>query len=269
MKIAVTRRLSPAINRCELSHLERVPIDFARASIQHRAYVACLRELGLRVVELAAEPELPDSVFVEDPAVVVDELAVIARMGAASRRAEAESLAQELARYRPLHWMQEPATLEGGDVLRIGRTLYVGLSARTNAAGVEELRKTLGPLGYSVIAVPMADCLHLKSACCVAGETKGERVLLANPEWVDPGIFPDCRVLEVSPDEPRAANVLAPEGSGAVVIASCFPKTARKLASLGLGVRTVDISELMKAESGLTCSSQIFEETPTLRPAGS
>src|ERR1035441_4400875 len=136
MLIAITRAVSPAINHCEIGFVERQEIDLAKANEQHGRYEALLGELGAKVVSLPAEPDYPDSVFVEDPAVVVEEAAIMTRMGAASRRGESESLARALAAYRPLRWLREPATLEGGDVMRIGRTLYVGVSHRTNRAGI-------------------------------------------------------------------------------------------------------------------------------------
>src|SRR5579872_4391360 len=126
MLTAITRAISPAINRCELEFLERQEIDLAKAAAQHEAYERFLAEMGASVISLPAEPDLPDSVFVEDPALVLDEVAVMTRMGALSRRREVDTLAEALARFRPLRWLQEPATLEGGDVLRIGRKLYVG-----------------------------------------------------------------------------------------------------------------------------------------------
>src|SRR3974390_1510042 len=153
MLTAITRAVSPAINNCELEYLERRPIDLGKAAEQHEAYERFLAEMGASVISLPAEPDLPDSVFVEDPAIVVDEAAVMARMGAPSRRREAQALADALARFRPLRWIEEPATLEGGDVMRIGRKLFVGASARTNAAGIDRLRRELAPFGYSVEAV--------------------------------------------------------------------------------------------------------------------
>ncbi|MBZ5724332.1 MAG: dimethylargininase [Acidobacteriia bacterium] len=253
MLTAITRAVSPSLNRCELGYLPRQEIDIAKAAEQHQRYEDCLRALGASVVSLAAEPELPDAVFVEDPAVVVDELAVMARMGAASRRREAESLAQALATFRPLDWLREPATLEGGDVLRIGATLFVGLSARTNREGIRQLTAALAPLGYTVVPVEVRGCLHLKTACCYAG---GETIL-ANRAWFDTAPFGNFRIVDVAPEEPRAANVLAIGNT--VVIAACFPATARALERLGRDVRTLDVSELMKAEAGLTCSSLLFE----------
>jgi dimethylargininase len=253
MPIAITRAVSPAIARCELTHLERQPIDFDQAVAQHRAYEACLAELGAQVVSLPAEPELPDSMFVEDPAVVVDEVAVLTRMGAESRRAETESLAAVLARYRPLARMCAPATLEGGDVMRIGRTLYVGLSSRTNAAGVWQLREALAQFEYEVRGVEVRGCLHFKSACSPLG---GDAVL-ANRGWIDEAALKGLEVIDVPQGEARAANVLAIGGT--VVVPAAFPKTAEMLEGRGWKVRTLDISELMKAEAGLTCSSILLD----------
>jgi dimethylargininase len=253
MLIAVTRAVSPAINLCEIGFIERQEIDLAKANEQHGRYEALLAELGASVVSLPAEADYPDSVFVEDPAVVVEEVAIMTRMGAASRRGESESLARALASYRPLRWLREPATLEGGDVMRIGRTLYVGVSHRTNRAGIEQLAAELGPLGYTVVPVTVRGALHLKTACC----SLGEGAILTNREWLDLEPLSQFRIVDVAPGEGRAANVLALGGS--VIIAECFPRTAEILEKAGKQVRTVDVSELMKAEAGVTCSSLIFE----------
>ena len=250
---AITRGVSPAINRCELGFLPRQKIDVTKAAAEHQEYEACLRDLGISVVSLPPEPELPDSMFVEDPAVVVAEVAVLTRMGAPSRRKETVTLEPVLARYRPLRWIEEPATLEGGDVLRLGSTLYVGLSARTNQAGIDQLSEFLRPFGYSVESVPIRGCLHLKSACtCLDPETA-----LVNRSWLDPGVFQGLRIVEVPSLEPRAANVLAIGGT--VLVPTAFPRTAALLERLGWKVRPLDISELMKAEAGLTCSSILVE----------
>jgi dimethylargininase len=253
MLTAITRAVSPALNRCELTFLERQEIDVAKAVTQHCCYRDCLVELGLAVLTLPAQPDLPDSVFVEDPAVVVDEVAVILRMGAESRRAESESLAHALAPYRPLRCMREPATLEGGDVVRVGRRIFVGLSERTNRAGIEQLARELCPLDYSVTPVEMRGCLHLKSACCALGDD----LLLVNREWVDTAPFSGLGIVDVAPGEPAAADVLAIGGS--VLIPALFLATAERLARLGRRVIPVDVSELMKAEAGVTCMSVVFE----------
>jgi dimethylargininase len=150
MLTAITRAVSPSMNACELTYREREAIDVARAREQHRAYEACLAELGVEVISLAAEPDYPDAVFVEDAGVVLDEIAVMTRLGAASRRGESESLARALERYRPLCWLREPATLDGGDVMLAGKTLFVGVTARSNAAGAGQLAAAVVPFGYRV-----------------------------------------------------------------------------------------------------------------------
>ena len=160
-RIALTREVSPALARCELTHLSRVPIDAALARIQHGRYEAALEALGCTVLRLPAAPDLPDAVFVEDTAVVLPEIAVVTRPGAASRRPESVATARALAAWRPLAFIEEPGTLDGGDVLRLGATLFVGVSGRSNASGIEQLRSLLEPLGYAVEAVSFAGCLHL------------------------------------------------------------------------------------------------------------
>jgi len=253
MITAITRAVSPEINQCELGFQPRDPIDVPKAIEQHGRYLAALRDLGAEVITLNAEPGMPDGMFVEDPALVVDEAAVMTRMGAESRRREGERLSTMLARFRKLRWIREPATLEGGDVLRIGRTLYVGFSRRTNQAGIDQLAELLRPSGYTVQAVPVRGCLHLKSGCCALRD----RVLLANRAWIDTAHFDGFEIVDVPPEEPGAANVLT-IGNTTLVPAS-FPRTAELVSRLGFQVRSLDISELQKAEAGLTCCSLLFE----------
>jgi len=253
MLAALTRAVSPSLGSCELTWLPRRRIDIERAIAQHREYERCLAELGLRVISLPAEPELPDATFVEDPLVVLDELAIVARMGAASRRGESDSLATAIAAFRPLRRLREPATLEGGDVMRIGRDVFVGLSKRTNEAGIAQLQAELEPFGYRIHPVEVRGCLHLKSACCALGESK----VLANPDWLDLSAFPDFQIIGVAEDEPAAANVL--KVADTVLMPASFPNTERILRREGFNTRTVDISELTKAEAAITCSSVIFD----------
>ena len=250
---ALTRAISPSIVRCELSFIDRQPIDLARAQQQHQAYELLLAKLGARVISLPPEPDLPDSMFVEDPAIVLDELAVIFPLGAESRRGEAASLAKELMKYRELVYVQLPGTLEGGDVLRIGHKLFVGLTKRSNAGGIQQLGEILKPYGYEVVPVPVTGCLHLKSAVTwIADNT-----LLANRAWFDTNPFAGSDWIDVDPAEPHAANALALGGT--VILPASFPKTRGRIGSLDFCVTTLDISELQKAESGLTCSSLLFE----------
>jgi dimethylargininase len=249
---AITRAVSASMNDCQLAFAKRQPIDIAKAIAQHDQYEACLQSLGIAVVSLPALPDLPDAVFVEDPAIVLDEIAIMTRMGAESRRRESVSLAAAVARFRPLRWIAEPGTLEGGDLVTIGYRLFVGRSARSNDEGITQLRRALAPFGYAVSGVEMQNCLHLKSACTYLGRD----TLLANREWVDLRPFADTRVIEVAPGEPAAADVLA-IGDAAIVPAS-FPETARILERAGWRVLPMDVSELQKAEAGVTCMSLIF-----------
>jgi len=257
MLTAITRAVSPAIVHCELSFIDRQPIDLTRARQQHQAYETLLAKLGARVISLPAEPDLPDSMFVEDPAIVLDELAVIFPLGTESRRREAVSLAQELSKYRQLACVQLPATLEGGDVLRIGRKLFVGLTKRSNGEGIRQLAEIVKPHGYEVTAVPVTGCLHLKSAVTwIADNT-----LLANRAWFDTACFTGFDWIDVDCSEPHAANALALGGT--VILPASFPRTRGRVGSLDFRVTPLDISELQKAESGLTCSSLLFESNPS------
>jgi dimethylargininase len=250
--IAVTREVSPNIGRCELTHFEREPIDIARARAQHRQYQECLADLGCKIVALPAEPDLPDSVFVEDAALVLDELAVILRPGAASRRPESASIAAALEPFRRLKRLEAPGTIDGGDVLRVGKQIYVGLTTRSNAVGVEQLGGILDRYGYTVEGVPVRGCLHLKSAVTlVAADT-----LLLNPALIDPNLLPALRRIEVDPAEPCAANGLWI--GDRVIYPTSFPSTQLRLESHGIPVRTVDVSELQKAEAAVTCCSLVF-----------
>jgi dimethylargininase len=251
MLIALTREVSPAIANCELEFLDRQPIDLALAEEQHRQYQACLTELGVHVEILPAAPELPDSVFVEDPAIVLDEIAVITRMGALSRRGEHETLAPALAKYRELRCIEAPGTLEGGDVMRVGKTLYAGYSRRTNVAGIQQLAGIVHPLGYFVVPVEVRGCLHLKSACCFIGDD----TILANRAWMDPDALCGLKILDVP--EPRGANAL--RIGDTVVMPAAYPRTCELLERSGFRVRTIDNSELLKAEAGVTCTSLIFD----------
>ncbi len=256
MQFAITREVSPAIARCELTHLARAPIELTRAREQHAAYVALLRDRGRTVIELPADPEAPDSVFVEDAAVVVDELAVITRPGAASRRRELAPIAHVLGRFRAtLARIEAPGTLDGGDVLRFGREVLVGRTPRTNDAGVAQLRAALAPHGYTVRAVEVRGCLHLKTAVTAVGP----RALLINPAWIDRralGVSPEVELLEVDPSEPFAANTLRLDEL--VVVPRAFEKTRARLVARGLRCADLPADELAKAEGGLTCCSLLF-----------
>jgi dimethylargininase len=249
----IVREVSPALASCALTYRAREPIDVELARAQHHGYAEALRRLGARVVALPAEPDLPDAVFVEDTAVVVDEVAVTTIPGSESRRMEVPSVADALARYRPVEFMVGPGTVDGGDVMRVGRTLYVGVSTRTSTEGACELRRRLAPYGYSVVEVDVGGSLHLKTACSFVGRG----TVLANRNWFDAGRLDGLRVLDVEPTEPWAANTVR---YGETVLASASaPVTCARLAAHGYAVLPVDISELQKAEAGLSCLSLILD----------
>ncbi len=248
---ALTRQCGD-LARCELTYLERRSIDMERVRRQHRQYEELLMGLGVQVHSLPAEPDLPDAVFVEDAAIVLDECAVLPHMGAPSRRAEIDSLAVALAPFRRLVRLSPPGRLDGGDVLRLDRSLYVGLSSRTDQAGADSLRAVAAPLGYGVQTVPVRGCLHLKSA--VTEAARG--TLLVNSARVEKSCFTGVELLDVPQEEPDAANVL--RVGDAVLASACFPRTLALLRQRGFDVHPVDNSELLKAEGGLTCTSLLF-----------
>lgn len=250
--IAFTRPVPASIVDCELTHLERQPIDAERAARQHDDYENVLRSLGCEVTRLPGLPGHPDSVFIEDTALILDECAVIMRPGAESRRGETAGVADALGPLRRLYYIEGPGTLDGGDVLRVGQRIYVGMSTRSNADGARQLANAVSAHGYIVKRVPMRDCLHLKSAA----STLPDNSLLLNPAWVDAASFDGARHLSVHPDEPESANVLV---VGDVVLTPASASRTRELlAAAGHATIAVDGSELAKAEGGLTCCSLIL-----------
>jgi dimethylargininase len=250
--LALVREVSPQLAQCELSYLERAAIDTERAARQHKEYVGALHTLGCKLEWLAPLPECADSVFVEDTAVVLPELAVVTRPGAVSRRAETPSVAHALEHRRRVSPIREPGCLEGGDVLRIGRTLYVGASGRTNADGIAQLGRLLAPHDYRVEGVALTGCLHLKSACSFIPPD----LLLVNAAWVDAQTFGALRVVAVDEREPHAANTLTVDGT--TLVSTAYPRTRRRLEALGIATLALDVSELHKAEGGLTCMSVLL-----------
>lgn len=257
MPTAYTRSVSPRFATCELTHLDRQPIDPDRAAAQHRAYEQALEQAGFTVERLPDLPNHADGVFVEDTAVILGEHAVITRPGAASRRPEADSTAAALADRFEVHRMTR-GRLDGGDVLAIGRKIYVGQSLRTDCAGIVNLAGIAGRLGYEVIEVPHDKCLHLKTGATFAGrDDHGREVVLLNPDWIDPSVFEDVFLLPSHPDEAFGANAL--RAGERLIYPAAYPRTAERLRALGFEVDEVDIGELEKAEAGLTCMSLIAD----------
>lgn len=253
MTIAITRKISPRFNECEITHIERKPIDLNVAHAQHNAYVHLLADLGCQVIELSEEPDLPDSVFVEDTAFILPEVAVITRPGADSRKPEIETIIPALSPYRPLLHVTSPATVDGGDVLVAGKTIFIGLSTRSNREAVAQLGSMLDGYGYKVMGVEMTDCLHLKTAVTRLDDL----TLLINKNWVDPSNFPDFDLIEADASEPFAANCLPIHGR--IIYPTTFPRTCEQLEERGYDVAPVDLSELAKAEGAVTCCSLIVE----------
>lgn len=247
--LALTREISPSIASCELTHLARTPIDLARARAEHAAYEQALRECGCTVQRLAATAAMADAVFIEDTAIVLGEIAVITRPGAASRRGEVDAVRAALVAHRQLHELTAPATLDGGDVLRIGRRLLVGPGPRSNTEGRRQLAAIVGPHGYRVESVPFRGCLHLKTAATLVGDD----VALCNPEWVDSAALGTARVITVDPAEPFAGNAL--RVGDAVIHPAEFPRTRARLEQAGIRVVPVPAGELARAEGGVTCCS--------------
>ena len=251
MTLAITREVSRAIEHCELTYLDRTPINVERARAQHEQYREALRGLGLDVISLPEQPDLPDSVFVEDTAIVLEEVAVLTNPGASSRKPEVDSVAAALASHRQLLRITPPATLDGGDVLTVGKMIYIGLTLRSNAAAVEQLRQLLNPYGYVVMGMPVTNCLHLKTGITQVAE----KTLLINPDFIDKKYFPGYDFIEVDPSEPHAGNALLIDGT--IVFPAAFPKTRERLMRLGRPIVTVEADELAKAEGGVTCCSLI------------
>ncbi len=253
MPLAITRAVSPRFNECEITHIERTPIDVNIARAQHHGYVKALKQLGCDVMELPAEDDLPDSVFVEDTAFILPEAAVITRPGADSRKPETKSIIRALSPHKKLIHIQAPATIDGGDVLVLGKNIYVGLSTRSNQNAIDQLNELLGRYGYSAAGMQLHDCLHLKSAVTRVDNA----TLLINKKWVDAFHFEDYELIEIDPFEPYAANCL-PIG-GSILYPTSFPKTRSRLEERGYKIVSVEVDELAKAEGAVTCCSLVIE----------
>lgn len=250
---ALTHKVSPRIAECEVTFIDRSPIDLRLAVRQHDDYCDALKRLGVVVDELSENESYPDSCFVEDTAIVVEGLAIICSMGVASRRGETKLIERELSKYREIARISLPATIEGGDVLRVGKKIFVGQSSRTNLEGVEELTRILEPRGYRVVRVRTKESLHLKSACTAIDE----ETLFVNPEWVELDAFRGFKLAYTPAEEPWSANLLRVGAS--VCVQAGFPRALELIERVAERVEVIDMSELRKAEAGLTCSSIVFE----------
>jgi dimethylargininase len=253
MAIAITRAIPCSFEHATMEVAASVDVELAR--LQHAHYVAAMRSLGLAVVELPADDTLADCCFVEDTVVVADGVALVTRPGAASRRGETaavEAALASIAAITRIEHMDAPATLDGGDCLRIGRRMYVGLSARTNAAGVARLREVFSNL--TIVPVALANVLHLKCHCSPLGD---DRVLLAEAT-IAPETFAGLSVVMVPHAERYAANCLA--FGGTALVSDGFPETRAALERAGIATVALSMSEMRKADGSLTCLSVLIEE---------
>lgn len=247
MPKALTRDVSSGLANCELTHLARTPIDVDVARAQHAAYEQALRDAGCTVERLAAGREMPDAVFIEDIAVVFDEVAIVTRPGAESRRLETAAVEGALSRHRSIRTIASPGTVDGGDVLVVGRHVFIGRTTRTNDAAIDQMRTLLSPFGYTVCAVQVSGCLHLKSAVTALADD----LLLANRDSLEMTPFGAFEIIDVDPSEPMAGNALRLDDR--VIYPTAFPRTAERIARRGFRVHAVDVSELAKAEGAVTC----------------
>jgi len=257
MFTVVTHLPSPLIQECELTFIASEPIDFAKAAKQHQNYCTMIEKCGALVIILNDNLLLPDSVFIEDPIIIFDEVAVLTSMGVESRRKELSTLKNFFRQYRYVEQISLPARIEGGDVLKVGRNIFVGRSPRTNDHGILALRNIIKPFGYAVIPVNVTGCLHLKTGCTALDE----KTILINPDWIDTTPFVGYTTIETLPDEPFGANIL-PIGE-TICMNTAYPKTVERVRSLGYTIEETDISEFVKAEAGLTCMSVPFCQHPT------
>jgi dimethylargininase len=248
--VALVRPPGPRLEEGIVTHVRRRPVDLALARAQHAGYVAALHRAGWHTVEVGPADDHPDAVFIEDAVVVVEDLAVLTHPGAVARRGEVAGaevavagLGLRVAR------ITEPATLDGGDVLQIGRTVYVGRGGRTNGEGVRQLRALLAPLGRTVVAVDLGEVLHLKSAVTALPDGS----LLGLPGVLDLAPLPGVRV----PPEAAGAHVV-PLGGSTALIAASAPRTALWLGDLGFDLEVVDIGEFEKLEGCVTCLSVLI-----------
>jgi dimethylargininase len=254
MLIGLTHTVSPNLAQGEVTYIDRAPVDYTLALQQHDQYCSTLAAHGVEVKKLAMNSDYPDSCFVEDTTIVLDEIVIITRMGTASRRGETAGIAAEISKYRETVAIEQPASIEGGDVLRIGKTLFVGLSTRTNAQGIEALTAIVQYFGYKVIPVSVTGCLHLKTACTAVSDD----TLLINPLWIETAPLQDFTLLPVSPDEQWAANTIRVNDT--LFVQAGFPSMLEQVRKFTTNIELLNISEFRKVEAGLSCLSILFQK---------
>ena len=247
--IALVREPSPSFVDALSEHPLKGTIHFARAFEQHRQYVQALNQLGMDVLFLASLKDCPDGVFVEDTAVVTDEVAFLCSFKEESRQSETPSVLQELEKFRKIEVLEPPLLVDGGDVLQTEDTVFMGLSRRTNQEAVDFFQSRLD---RKVVPVPVSHGLHLKTAATYLGKN----IIVANPSKVDTSIFSSFEIIETTPSEQHAANGLAVGNQ--VILPAGFPRLARVLRGRGWEIFQVCMSEFEKADGGVTCLSLII-----------
>jgi dimethylargininase len=250
MNYAILRRPSAHMESGERTHMDRAAIDPALALSQHQAYAQALEAAGFALEILDADNALADCAFVEDMALILPEAAILLRPGAVSRQAEREAVAAALPKDRPVLTLAA-GRMDGGDILVIGKTIYAGLSTRTDADGHAALASLTESYGYSVVPIPVPGALHLKTAVTALDE----QTVLLNPDWISETPFTHLRRILVDPSEPFGANTLSLGGK--TLVQASTPKTAARIEAAGFKTLALDISEFAKAEAGLTCLSLI------------
>lgn len=248
-RLALVRRPSSRLAEGLVTHIDRSPVDVDLALRQWEGYVDALRQAGWDVVEVPPAEDHPDSVFIEDPVFVYGDLAILMRSGAPERRGETSGLADVLTAhgYRVAE-ITEPATIDGGDILKFDGTVWVGQGGRTNTEGLEQLRELLAEFGTEVVGVPLESVLHLKSAVTALPDG----TVIGYPPLVDTPLTWGEEFLPV-PEESGSHVVLL--GDHRVLMAASAPETAQLFRERGLDVVTVDISEFEKLEGCVTCLS--------------
>ena len=254
--VAVTNLPSPLLYLGVRTFADEAAVDYAIAVRQHEQYRDALQRCGCRVISLEVNRDHPDSVFVEDTALVLDEVAIMMSPGATSRRDEPRAIEATLREYRTVVCVEPPATIDGGDIVRSGERLYVGESQRTNPAGIAALTALSRTYGYEVASIPVFGCLHLKSACSALPDGR----FLVNADWIDVSPLPSDRLLHVPHSEPWAGDVLVI--GERIIVSDAFPETIELLEGQGWEVVPVGVSEFAKVEGGVTCLSLVFDGQP-------
>lgn len=249
---AIVRGVPDSFQNCITTFHGKPEINIGLAKQQHREYSRTLSSLGLTVIRLRADNTLPDCCFTEDTAIVVDELAIITIPGAPGRIPETIVIEKELSAFKTIVHIKQPGTIDGGDVLKIGKTIFIGASARTNQEGIRQVATIVKPLGYGVVPVKIKDTLHLKSVCTYLGRGC---ILLAQG-YFDDTAFSEYDKVVVPKEEEYCANCLVIKGN--VLIPRGFPRTKELIGKNGFPVIELDMSEIEKAEGALTCLSVIF-----------